>query len=54
MPKKKIRFHDKLVSLYGVPFEEALSGVLAAKPPEEIDETKKDGRKKKAPAAPKD
>jgi hypothetical protein len=53
MPKKKIRFHDKLVSLYGVPFEEALSGVLAAKPPEET-ETKKDGREKTAPAEPKD
>lgn len=31
---KKLKLSDTLVSLYGVPFEEALAGVLAVKPPE--------------------
>jgi hypothetical protein len=51
---KKLRLNDALVSLYGVPFEEALAGVLAVKPPEPLGgvEQKKSGRKKKTPAAP--
>jgi hypothetical protein len=50
---KKLRLNDALVSLYGVPFEEALAGVLAVKPPESsrTDRQKEGGRKKKTPPA---
>jgi hypothetical protein len=32
---KKLKMNDALLSLYGVPFEEALAGVLAVKPPQD-------------------
>lgn len=50
----RIRWEDPPVSLHGIPFEDALAGVLAVKPPEPLDgvKQKKSGRKKKSPAAP--
>jgi hypothetical protein len=53
MPKRR-NWEEGLVSLHGVPFEEALAGVLAVRPPEPLAgvKQKRSGRKKKVPAAP--
>jgi hypothetical protein len=53
MPKRRDWDDEEPISLHGVPFEEALSGILVVKPPKEVEEPKEDGRKKKAPATPK-
>jgi len=49
----KLLWEDQPISLHGVPFEEALAGVLAVKPPEAQDgdrPKRKSGRKKKPTA----
>jgi hypothetical protein len=50
MSKKRKWGIEESISLHGVSFEEALSGILVVTPPKEVEETKKDGRKK-TPAA---